>query len=60
VYGYFSVIQETACVKVAIATLNQLYDTFGDINDDIVAYQFYVENKVKNILKKSKKKLGIQ
>jgi len=43
--GYFQVFNSSSdCVNSALGILNKLYKKFGAINDDIVAYDYYVNH----------------
>jgi len=45
---YFAVFKQNTCVDSTIQTLNTMYDNLGNINDEVVAYEYYVQNDEKS------------
>jgi len=48
VASYFDVFQKTPCVVAALGSLDSIYDLLGNINDEIVAYEYYVQHDQTN------------
>jgi hypothetical protein len=46
VSGYFPGVfnMKSACTARGVADFNKAYDMFGDLNDEVTAYQFYVQH----------------
>jgi len=44
IYGYFNVFNNVACVTSTMQTFNTMYDDLGNINDEVTAYDYYVQN----------------
>jgi len=57
IQNYFNVIKNTACVSGALTTLNNIYDKLGNINDEVVAFDYYEQHKENSKAQSMKQKI---
>jgi len=57
IYGYFNVFNNVACVTSTMQTFNTMYDDLGNINDEVTAYDYYVQNGQKSKAQKEKEQI---
>jgi len=54
---YFTVFKQNSCVTSTMETLNSMYDNLGNINDEVVAYDFYIQNQEPSKAEKTKEQI---